>query len=193
MDLLELASAREGHFRLESGHHSDLWLDLNGLFIDDEQISPFVRALSERLQHYQIGGVCGPIVGGAYLAQRVAIELRIPFFFVERFAWPSNTPMYSVRYRLPSIAQSRVRGLRLAIVDDVMSAGSALRGTYANLREHDADVVVAGALMVLGEVGARFFRGIAVPLESVVTQPFNVWDPDECPLCRAGMPIEGAP
>jgi len=27
-DVLSLASPRHGHFRLESGHHSNLWLDL---------------------------------------------------------------------------------------------------------------------------------------------------------------------
>ena len=30
--VLELFSARKGHFLLESGHHGDLWLDLENLF-----------------------------------------------------------------------------------------------------------------------------------------------------------------
>lgn len=32
--LLELVHGRRGHFRLESGHHSSLWLDLDALFAE---------------------------------------------------------------------------------------------------------------------------------------------------------------
>ena len=31
--LLELLSVRRGHFVLESGHHGNLWLDLDSLFL----------------------------------------------------------------------------------------------------------------------------------------------------------------
>jgi len=187
---LELAGLRHGHFRLESGHHSDQWFDLNGLFTDHQRIAPFMTHLSDSLRDVRPDGVCGPLVGGAFLAQRVAAELGVPFFYTERSAAPARDELYTVRYRLPSVAIPRVRHLRLAIVDDVMSAGSALRGTYASLREHDADVVVAGALMVLGDVGATFFRTRNVPVQAVLTRPFNVWAPAECPLCQQGSAIE---
>ena len=32
-ELLTLLAARKGHFRLESGHHRNLWLDLEPLFL----------------------------------------------------------------------------------------------------------------------------------------------------------------
>ncbi len=37
---LTLVSGRRGHFRLESGHHSDLWLDLDPLFADPLAVDP---------------------------------------------------------------------------------------------------------------------------------------------------------
>lgn len=52
--------------------------------------------------------------------------------------------LYRARYRIPGALAERVAGKRFAIVDDVMSAGSALRGTYADLRAHGATCVVAG-------------------------------------------------
>jgi orotate phosphoribosyltransferase len=76
------------------------------------------------------------------------------------------------------------------MVDDVMSAGSALRGTYAELRAHGAEPVVAGALAVLGSAGNDFFveRGVAV--EAVVRADYTLWLPAECPLCAAGEMLE---
>jgi len=83
-DVLSLASPRHGHFRLESGHHSNLWLDLEGLFVQPAAIRPFVTRLSRALRPHKVAGVCGPLVGGAFLAQMLAAALKVEFFFTER-------------------------------------------------------------------------------------------------------------
>jgi orotate phosphoribosyltransferase len=76
------------------------------------------------------------------------------------------------------------------MVDDVMSAGSALRATCAELHAHGAEPVVAGALLVLGTVGADFFARHGVPVEAVARDDYALWPPEGCPLCAAGMPLE---
>ena len=78
--ILKLVSARRGHFRLESGHHSDLWLDLDSLFADAEAVDPFVAALSDALRPYNASLICGPLIGGAFLAQLVARARRRVLF-----------------------------------------------------------------------------------------------------------------
>ena len=83
-----------------------------------------------------------------------------------------------------------MRDQPVAIVDDVMSAGSALRGTYAELQTHGATIVVAGALMVLGDTGTAFFAKRKVAVEAVVRESYSLWLPSECPLCADGTPIE---
>src|SRR6266702_1397128 len=84
-DLLSLTSPRHSHFRLESGHHSSLWLDLEGLFVQPAAIHPFVTRLSRALRPHKVAGVCGPLVGGAFLAQMLAAALKVEFFFTERW------------------------------------------------------------------------------------------------------------
>jgi orotate phosphoribosyltransferase len=100
------------------------------------------------------------------------------------------TGLYQAKYLLPRAFSARVRGRRIAMVDDVMSAGSALRGTYTELRTHGAVPVLAGALMVLGTTGADFFAGQQVAVEAVVRESYSLWLPSECPLCNAGEPLE---
>jgi orotate phosphoribosyltransferase len=187
---LELVDGRRGHFRLESGYHSALWLDLDRLFSEPRRIDPLIAALASALRPYAVSGVCGPLLGGAFLAQLVAHALRVEFWFTERVA-ASSSGMYQARYRLPPAFATRVRGQRLAIVDDVMSAGSALRGTFAELQSHGAEPVVAGALLVLGTTGADFFSqsgGVAV--EAVARDDYELWLPAVCPLCAAGVALE---
>jgi orotate phosphoribosyltransferase len=76
------------------------------------------------------------------------------------------------------------------MVDDVMSAGSALRGTFTELQAHGARPVVAGALLVLGSTGAEYFAEHKVAVEAVARDEYALWPPGACPLCAAGLPLE---
>jgi orotate phosphoribosyltransferase len=186
---LGLAKARRGHFVLESGHHSALWLDLDGLFADGEAIAPFVGAMAGELRAHAADVVCGPLVGGAFLAQLLARDLGTEFAFTERL--PSTSEgLYRARYALPAAYRVRLRGKRVALVDDVMSAGSALRGTYAELCAHGALPVAIGALLILGDLGSNFFIQEGLPPVSVLREPYELWLPESCPLCSARQPIE---
>ena len=187
---MELVSIRRGHFRLESGFHTSLWLELDALFAEPGAVAPFVAALSDKIRPHSVSAVCGPLVGGAFLAQLIAHALDIEFCFTRRVMPTDTEGLYGVRYVLPSSFHERVRDKRVAIVDDVMSAGSALRGTFAELNAYGATTVVAGALMVLGTRGADFFSERGVALESVCSDRFDLWLPDGCPRCAAAEPVE---
>lgn len=187
---LDLVSGRRGHFQLESGHHSGLWLDLDPLFAVPRRIQPFVATLAHALRKYDVTTVCGPLVGGAFLAQLIAHDLAVEFCFTERVLSSRISGLYQARYHLPQGFAERVRGQRMAVVDDVMSAGSALRGTYTELQAHGAMPVVAGTLLVLGSLGTDFFAQQGVAVESVARHDHELWLPAACPLCAAGTPLE---
>ena len=188
---LDLVASRRGHFRLESGHHRGLWLDLDPLFAEPRRIAPFVHALADVLRPHNASVVCGPLLGGAFLAQLVAHALETEFCFTGRAMSGHPGDLYRARYLLPTAFAARIEGKRVAIVDDVMSAGSALRGTYAELQAHAAVTVVAGALLVLGSTGAGFFAEHDVPVEAAARDDYDdLWLPADCPLCAAGLPLE---
>ena len=48
----QLIHARKGHFLLESGHHGELWLDLELLCLHPSRIQPFACELARRLSPY---------------------------------------------------------------------------------------------------------------------------------------------
>jgi len=189
-NLLSLVAPRRGHFRLESGHHSGLWLDLSRMFIEPRRVQPFVVNLARAIQPYDVAGVCGPLVGGALLAQMLASALDVEFFFTERELPRARDGLYGVRYRLPDGVQAAVRGRRIAIVDDAISAGSAVRGTLVELEAHGAETAVVATLLLLGSAAAPYFTERGLPLEAVARVPFELWVPAECPLCASGAPFE---
>jgi orotate phosphoribosyltransferase len=189
-DFLTLLEARAGHFLLESGHHGDLWLDLDALFLRPHRVHPFVEALAEQLAARQVDLICGPLTGGAFLAYVIAAQLRLEFAYTERSPAPDQAGLYTARYRLPPGMETTVRGKSIAIVDDVINAGSAARGTYHALIAAGARPTAVGALLVLGSAAPTFFSPLGVPLLSIARRDNALWTPEECPLCAAQMPLE---
>jgi orotate phosphoribosyltransferase len=195
-NLLDLLNARRGHFRLESGYHGALWLDLDPLFTRPHRIRPHVEALAEKLRAHDVEAVCGPLVGGAFLAQSLATHLNIEFYYAERFAPPSQDgALYPVEYRIPQGIAGEMRGKHVAVVDDAISAGSAVRGTVASLRSVGSLPVAIGALLVLGNEAARWSGEQGFALEFSFQEPYELWLPADCPMCAAGEPLRepGAP
>ena len=186
---LALAAGRRGHFSLESGHHGGVWLDLDALFADPHAVDPFVDTLAAQLRSYQLDAICGALVGGAFLAQLIARRLGVRFWYAEPVPSERTGALFQVEYHVPAAFVAPADG-RVAIVDDVMSAGSALRGTYAALLARSTTPVVAGALLVLGTTGERFFEQCGVPVVAAARHEYELWTPSGCPLCAAGAPLE---
>jgi orotate phosphoribosyltransferase len=223
-DVLRAVPMRRGHFQLESGHHGDLWMELELLFRRPSVIAPFVEQLADRLRVHSVDAVCGPFNEGAFVALLVAGGLDCDFTYAERIAdprarsadargpepspgstaacgrarssdaadagAPPRNAMFPVEYHLPPPLHAVVRGRRVAIVNDVISAGSAVRGALADLDAIGARVVAIASLVVLGDAIVTFARERAIALETLAQLPYGLWTPGECPLCRAGVPVE---
>jgi orotate phosphoribosyltransferase len=188
--LLSLVRGRQGHFLLESGHHGDLWYQLETLCLHSRDIQPFAGRLAAQLAPYEVEVVCGPLVEGAFVALLVSLELGCEFAYAERFADTKREGVFPVEYRLPKTLQPAVKGKRVAIVNDVINAGSAVRGTFFDLQELGSVVVAIGALLALGNAIGKFAAEHHVALKLLEQMPNNLWTPSECPLCAAGKPLE---
>lgn len=189
-DVLKLTAARKGHFLLESGHHGNLWLDLEFLCLRPTLLGPLATRLANRLLHLGVDIVCGPLVEGAFIGLMVASELNTEFAYTERFVRYPSSGLFPVAYRVPEPLRKKLRQKRVAIVNDVINAGSAVRGTFEDLQNCEATVVAIGALLVLGTVASEFASANGVPLESIATLPNTLWVPSNCPLCSSGDALE---
>jgi orotate phosphoribosyltransferase len=188
--VLELLSARRGHFLLESGHHGDLWLDLESLCLHPRRVQNVATKLAEQLSALKVDAVCGPLVEGAFVGLMVALMLDAEFTYSERFVRATDDGLFPEGYRIPAPLREGLRGQRVAIVNDVINAGSAMRGTFADLESCGADVVSICALLVLGTAASSFAASKGVPLLSIATLPNNLWTPSGCPLCSSQVPLE---
>ena len=188
-DVLRLLPSREGHFRLESGHHGDRWLELETLCFNVFAAQEMAMRLCTRLASYDMEAVCGPLVEGAFVAMMVAEELVLPFTYSTPRAAAGPDRLFPVKYRIPDPLRPKLKGRRVAVVNDVIGAGSAVRGTLDDLRACGAKVTVIGALAVAGDAAERIGQENDVPLEFLARIPFGIWAPTDCPLCVQGVPL----
>ena len=186
-----LLPKREGHFVFESGHHGQLWLDLELLFLRPERAQPLAEALADRLRACQPSAVCGPLVEGAFVGLMVASSLHLPFSYSEPVRDHRATGLFPVSYPIPKSLQPKLRGQRVAIVNDVINAGSAVRGTLASLKECGAQPVAIGALAVYGGAATELAATHGVALETLASFPSRIWEPGACPLCATDVPLTG--
>jgi len=174
--LYSLLGARRGHFRYESGHHGELWLDLDGLFVRPRRLDPFIAALAAALPPVDV--LCGPLTGGAFVAQLLAARLDLDCCYTVRSG---------ASYRLPGSLAGRLPGRRVAVVDDAINAGSAVGATLAAVRSAGGEPVALGALLVLGSAVTSVAG--ALPVHAVERVDAPLWSAVDCPLCTDRVPL----
>jgi orotate phosphoribosyltransferase len=117
--------------------------------------------------------------GGAFLGYAVADLLEAAFL-----------PGYRTAdgYRLAPPAGG-ISGWRVAIVDDAVNAGTAVRACAGLLREHGAVPVAVAALLAVGPARETLAAALPVPFHAVDAIESHAWRPADCPLCAGRVPL----
>lgn len=184
-NLLDAVHMARGHFRYESGHHGDLWLDLDRLFVDARRLRGWASVLAQKVQTCRPDVVCGPLTGGAFVAQPLAAEIGGRFIFSERLV--SRTGQ--VTYRIPESLRLTLAGKRVLLVDDAVNAGSALQSTWDDIQNCGVELAGFASLLTLGGAELQLAKKYGVPFFSLASLARNLWTPAECPLCRSATPL----
>jgi orotate phosphoribosyltransferase len=188
-EIESLLPARKGHFLLESGHHGEFWLDLELLCLHPEAVQKFAVELALKIEPYHVEAVCGPLVEGAFIALMAATQLSLPFSYAERTARLPVEGLFPYAYQIPKALRPVLRNKRVAIVNDVISAGSSVRGTLADLKQLGAKPVLLSSLVCLGPSAARLAEDNGLAFETLLSQPYALWAPAECPNCARHEPL----
>src|SRR5262249_62402606 len=101
-DVISLMPARRGHFLFESGHHGDLWLDLELLCLRPEPVRRLAERAAERLAPYAVVAVWGPLVEGAFVALMAAEVTGVPFSYPVVFPDPDRAAFFPADFLTPS-------------------------------------------------------------------------------------------
>jgi orotate phosphoribosyltransferase len=167
----------EGHFRLTSGRHSGTYIEKFRIMEDPEATSALCAMIAE---HFRTAGstlVVGPAMGGVILAYETARHLGIRAIFAEK--GDNGELMFDRGFAVQP-------GQPVLVVDDVLTTGGSVRKLLELLQEAKADVTGVGFLIDRTNGAVDFSP---VPFFACHTMSVESFPPDECPLCREGLPL----
>lgn len=177
----ETGAYLRGHFRLTSGLHSPEYLQCAQVLQHPAHAERLGQQLAEALAGL-LGGpkgpdvVASPALGGIIIGHEVARALGARFIFTERDAAGKMT----LRRGFAVTA-----GERAVVVEDVVTTGGSTREVVEALQAGGAEV--AGAGLIVDRSGGR--AEVGVPRVALVTLSVVTYPPEDCPLCREGVPV----
>lgn len=175
--LQEHGAVVPGHFQLASGLHSPVFLQTALVLQYPHVAQKIARSLAGKF-NAKVDVVVSPGVSSVVLGQEVARELKCRAIFTEK-----NQGMMGIRrgFKLD-------RGERALIIEDVLTTGRLTAEIVALVHAYGAKVAGVGAIV------DRSCSGLSlhVPVRSLVCYPLEVFPPESCPQCVAGVPVADA-
>ncbi|WP_238988774.1 orotate phosphoribosyltransferase [Calorimonas adulescens] len=178
MDILEILrkteALLEGHFLLTSGKHSDRYIQCAKITQYPEYCEEICKAMAKNFQDEGVDVVIGPAIGGILESYEVARQLKAKSIFAER-----ENRILTLR-RGFEIKE----GERVLVVEDVTTTGGTTREVIDLVRSHGG--IVVGVTSIVDRSGGKIDFGVT--FKPLVIVDFNTYNPDECLLCKRGIP-----
>lgn len=162
----------EGHFLLTSGRHSDRYMQCAKLFQYPDISEKFSQELAGKFEGADL--VAGPAIGGIILAYEVARQLGVTNIFAER---ENGTMTLRRGFSVPE-------GAKVLVVEDVVTTGGSVKEVIELVRSLGGEVVGVGSIVDRSDGKVDF----GVPFHAVASMEVKSYAPEECPLCRQGIP-----
>ncbi len=171
----ETGAYLKGHFRLTSGLHSNEYLQC-ALVLQHPSLS--LRFGTELARHFSACDlVAAPAIGGLIIGHEVARALNCRFIFTERDAAGKMTLRRGFHVK---------PGETAIVIEDVVTTGGSTREVIQLLQAEGVRVLGAGS--IIDRSGGK--ADLGVPRVALETLTVTSWQPDDCPLCKQGVPVE---
>ena len=165
----------EGHFRLSSGLHSPGYLQCALVLQHPREAEALGAALGGIVRSLGAQAVLSPAMGGIVIGQEVGRALGVRAIFAER---QEGALTLRRGFTLDP-------GEKVIVVEDVVTTGGSTRETMAVAR--DAGAIVVGACAIVDRSGGK--QGLDVQFHALLPMDVKTYQPDECPLCKQGIPV----
>lgn len=177
----------KGHFKLSSGNHSNYYLQSAKVLEDPKTANILAQQLANQIKQsgIKIDTVCSPAIGGLIAGFALAQALDCRYIFAER-----TDGVMNIRRGFEIKSDEQV----LICEDIITTGGSAMEAADA-IESLEGKVV---AFAALANRGFCHRQGSDIktkpncklpqnkPLFALADFTFEMYPPDECPLCKAG-------
>lgn len=174
--LMQTGALLEGHFLLRSGLHSNRYFQAALALQYTDIATELCSALAQKYRGRQIDTVISPAVGGIVVGQETGRALGVRAIFAEKDE--KDELILRRGFKLSP-------GERVLVAEDVITRGGRVQQTVELARQHKAQV--EGVAVLVDRSKGQI--PLDVEVKSLLQLQLDTYQPDECPLCRQGMPL----
>ncbi len=166
----------DGHFKLTSGRHSNSYFQCAKVLQYPEYLSAICSEIAAQFRDCGITTVISPAIGGIVVGTEVGRQLGVKTIFAER---KEGTMMIRRGFSIDPSEQ-------VLVVEDVITTGGSVVEVMEQVRATGA--TVAGVASVVDRSNGKV--KLADKQFSLLMMEVVSYAPEECPLCKEGMPID---
>ena len=179
VDLMKSTGALlSGHFELASGLHSGTYIQCAKL-LEHPQHAAFIGSSLAKLIRVKIGAeidlVVSPALGGVIIGHEVARSLDCRHIFAERVGGEMTLRR----------GFEITGGERVVVVEDVTTTGGSIGEVLRIVSQAGGNPV--GVAMIINRAQVLRYE---IPIVYLVKGTIENYEPEQCPLCEAGLPLE---
>lgn len=177
----------DGHFIYTGGKHGSTYINKDAIYPHTDIIRGLCHVLARKVEHLPIEVVVGPAVGGIVLAYQMAVELQLHLGIDIAIAF-AYAEKGEGGFLLNRGFDRLVANKNVLIAEDTLTTGFSAAQVAQAVRLAGGKPFAVGALFNRGKVTAEQLS--VAQLYTLLDINFvDIWDPAECPLCLAKIPI----
>ncbi len=177
----------EGHFILSSGNHSNRYLQSAKVLEEPKRAEILASALAQQIKDsgIEIDTVCAPALGGVLAGYELARALNVRSIFVER---KDGSMQLRRGFEIKE-------GEKIVICEDIITTGGSAMEAFKIVQELGGKVVAFASLANRGfckrekssiEPQKECKLPTNIPFFALADFKFEMFSPNECPMCKIG-------
>ena len=179
VDVKELLTKAEGllsgHFCLTSGLHSDTYFQCAKLYQYPDIVEALAKQLAKNLENVEFDTIVAPAIGAVIFGYEVAKQAKKRNLFVER-----KDGIMQLRR-----GHQLKKGERVVIIEDVITTARTIFETMDAIKDFGCEIAGVGCIVdrTQGKMEDKF------KIYSLLQSSPVTYEPDNCPLCKAGVEL----
>ncbi len=174
--LSETGSILHGHFLLESGMHSDTYVECARMLQYTWRTKEIGNEMALRLQRFAPDCILSLTSNGTIIGYEIARTIDVPFMYLEE---NKNGELSFTHCFDPTMFKN------IIIVQDLIYDEKLVHKALLTLKDFGSEITAIFSIVKIGQI--EKIDGFSV--NYVVNIPAKIYSPDVCPMCKEGLKI----
>ncbi|MCL2224661.1 MAG: orotate phosphoribosyltransferase [Defluviitaleaceae bacterium] len=173
--LIQADALLNGHFLYTSGRHGAQYMQCAKVLQYPQHTEELAKKIAEGFAGEKVDIVLAPAIGGIVWGYELARALGAKSIFAER---ENGTMTLRRGFDIPQNA-------RVVVAEDVYTTGGTIREIIEIVKANGATLVGVG--VIVDRTGGKM--DLSTKAVAAYSTEITSYPPEECPLCKQGIPI----